>query len=190
MSRQSTATGLQIYKIFCLFSKCFPCIILSAKIGLIVDFPRWNPYWVLLISMTCLSLSSTSHLNYYTTVCKYLWNNTTSTSLVFGSWLWTDVLSGTIYWRLFQHGYSFLSTIFDQLEATTMKAMLTISRSAKSEPTNNRDHLLAFLPAWLHCYSSCWVSSCWLSNWPLPWHALCTVYYSLGSRQYLADKLH
>ena len=170
----------EIYKRFCLFSKWFPCIIVSAKIGSVVDFPSWNPHWVLLISMTCLSLSSTSHFNYYTTVCKYLW-------IVFGSRLWTDVLSGTIYWWLFQHGYSFLSTIFDQLEATTMKAVLTISRSAKSKPTNNRDHLLAFLPAWLHWRSSCWVSSCCvssccISNWPLPWHALqCIIHKAQAS---------
>ena len=44
------------------FSKCFSCIILNAKIDSVVDFPCWNPYWVLLIYMICLSLSSTSHL--------------------------------------------------------------------------------------------------------------------------------
>ena len=48
---------------YCIFSKCFSCILRSAKIGSVVDFPCWNPYWVLLISITCLSLSSTSLSN-------------------------------------------------------------------------------------------------------------------------------
>ena len=76
----------------------------------------------------------------------------TSAALVLGSRLWTDVLSGTIYWLLFQHGSSFRVNeliwicvthvswyLYDVVFAALLRR-LTPSRATRSSPTCRPRH--------------------------------------------------